>query len=362
MTIVDRHLAGTFVRSYLILIVLGMGLYVVIDLIVNLDEFTENRDLAFAQVLAAMASYYGYNLPLYFSQLAGPVLAFAGAYTVAMMLRNHEMTALVAAGMPLQRLAVPLLGGAVLLSGLWIANRELVLPRYAAKIARHRDDITGTRTAGIEFARDDRNVILRARRVHLQEGRLDYVVLVEADAQGMPTSVIQADAAVYDPQRRTWRLEAGRRIDRSHADAGALDEGITREPIQEYPFTLAPEELILRQSSGWAGMLSLRQMNALLKSRNLPNLAAVQMERHVWLTEPLLQFLLLALTIPFFLTREPASVLAAGGRALLLAGAFAAVAFLSRNAASPQWAALLAWIPILLFGPVAVLMLANVKT
>jgi len=361
MTTLDRHVAFNFLRSYVVLLLVGMGLYVLSDLLVNIDEFTENRGLTVTQVLATMGDYYAYNLPLYFTQLAGPVMAFAGAYTVAMMLRHNEMTPLVAAGMPLQRVAVPILVSSVLLVALCGINREFVLPAFAPKIARQRDDLTGQRQAGIALARDDHDAILTARRIHLPERRLDYVVIVEPESQG--GHVVQADAAIYDPQRKTWRLEAGKRIvARRGPDGQSLQLGIAREPISEYAFTLAPEELLLRQSSQWAGMLSLRQMNALLKSRNLPNLAAIRMQRHIWLTQPVLQWLLLALALPFFLTREPSNVFAAGGRALALTGAFYAVSFLAQSVLSEQWAALVAWIPILLFGPVAVLQLANVKT
>ncbi|MGD8450756.1 MAG: LptF/LptG family permease [Phycisphaerae bacterium] len=360
MRTLDRYLVTTFLRSYIILLLVGIVLFIVPDLLINLDEFTENRELSLGQVLWIMLDYYGCNVPQYFSQLAGPVMAFAGAFTFAMMLRNNEMVALVAAGVRLQRLAVPVLVCAVGLVALWMVNREYVLPHLAHKIARHHDDITGVRVAGISFARDENDAFLTARRIHLPERRLDYVVIVEPPGRGGHS--ILADAAIYDPARKTWRLERGERI----VEGGRGDDdhvhGIAREPVREYPFALAPEELLLRQSAQWAGMLSLRQMNELLTSRNLPNLAAVRMQRHIWLTQPMLQWLLLALALPFFLTREPGSVLVAGGRALLVCGAFFGVTFVAQGVVSAQWAALVAWVPILLFGPVAVLQLANVKT
>ncbi|MFH1746145.1 MAG: LptF/LptG family permease [Planctomycetota bacterium] len=363
MTTIDRYIALTFLRSYVVLLLVGVGLYITTDLLVNLDEFTENRELSFVQVLLVMRDYYGHNLPLYFHQLSGPVLAFAGAYTVAMMLRNNEMTALVAAGMPLQRLAVPIMVCSVVIVALSVINREIILPRYAHKIARQHDDITGTRTAGVYCARDDNDAILTARGINLPQRRLDYVVIIEPAESGRLAHAIQADYAVYDPQRRTWRLYRGRRIVEADAlDDGSQQFGIRRETVEEYPFTLSPEELLLRQSSEWAGMLSLRQMNALLRSSNLPNLGSIRMQRHIWLTQPVLQWLLLVLALPFFLTREPTNVLAAGGRSLLMTGAFFGVAFVAHSTLGGQYAALVAWIPILTFGPMAVLLLANVKT
>ena len=85
------------------------------------------------------------------------------------------------------------------------------------------------------------------------------------------------------------------------------------------------------------------------------------MNRHIWLT-PVLQLLLLALTVPFFLRREPCSVLVAGGQALLLSGAFYATGFFAHSMIAAQHAALVAWIPILIFGPIAALLLSNIRT
>jgi lipopolysaccharide export LptBFGC system permease protein LptF len=89
----------------------------------------------------------------------------------------------------------------------------------------------------------------------------------------------------------------------------------------------------------------------------------INMSRHIRLTQPLLQWILLLLALPFFLTREPANVMAAGGKALLLGGAFFLVAFVAHSVVKEEaHAALIAWLPILLFGPLAALQLANVKT
>ena len=104
-------------------------------------------------------------------------------------------------------------------------------------------------------------------------------------------------------------------------------------------------------------------MNALLRSRNLPNLSTIDMSRHIRLTKPLLFWILMTLALPFFLTREPASVLAAGGRALLVGGLFFGVGFVAHTIVKDEsWTAFMAWLPILVFGPIAVLQLANAKT
>jgi lipopolysaccharide export LptBFGC system permease protein LptF len=364
MTIIDRYAGTTFLGSYLILLLVGVGLYIFSDMLVNLDEFTENRTLSAGQVLLNMTDYYGYNLPLYYQQLGGALMTIAAAFTFAMMLKNNELTPLVAAGVPLQRLAVPVLACSVLLVGLWMANSELVVPGFADKIARHHDDLGDTRQVEVQCVRDDNNAILIAQELHAQQGWLKGVYIIEPDETGAPQQLIQADAAFYDPQRRTWRLDRGARQQMGVA-FGTQDLGhaIQRVQLDEYAFTLSPEQILLRQSSQWADLMSLGQMNTLLRSRNLPNLPAVAKSRDIRFTQPLLTWIMMLLAMPFFLTREPGNVLVAGGKALLLTGLCFSFVFMAQGVSTDPYTTRLATaLPVLVFGPVAVLHFANVKT
>ena len=363
MSIIDRFIARTFLASYMILLGVGIGLYIVADLLVNLDEFIEDADLPPGAVLGTIADYYGSNIPLYFSQLAGPVMALAAAFTLAMMLRNNELTALAAAGVPLQRSAVPILLCSVVLVGLWVVNQEFVIPPLAHKIARSHDDVLGTSTDGVYCAWDANNAILTARRFNARDGVLEKLFIIEPNESGTPSYLVKADLATYDYERRIWRLDVGRRIVMDNrAQTSGLGGRIEPQEVIEHGFTLSPDDLVLRQGSQWASLLSLRQMNGLIHGGGFANLPTIVMSRHVRLTRPLLQWILLALAIPFFLSREPISVVAAGGRALLLCGLFFGATFLAHGMIRESSAALVAWMPILGFGPVAVLQMANAKT
>lgn len=364
MNILDRYVIRTFLGSYVLLLLTGIGLYVFADVLVNLDELTEDTRLSAVGALLKIADYHGYKLPLYFYQLGGVLMCVAAAFTFAMMLKNNELAPLVAAGYPLQRLAVPVLGCSVLLAGLWLVNTELVMPRLAPQIARHYDDVGRARPVQVVCVRDDRKSILSATELIAAAGRLRQVHIIEPDADGRPTHVISADEAIWRPERQTWELVRGARLQMGAAfEGGDLGGPLEREPLAEYPFTLSPEQIRLRQSSQWAEMMSIRQMNALLKVRNLPNLAAIERSQYIRFTQPLLMWILILLAVPFFLTREPVNVLAAGGKALVLTGACFLVTFLAHSVSAETGLTQLAVaLPVLIFGPVAVLHLANVKT
>ncbi len=364
MTIIDRYIARSFLTGYFILLAVGIGLYIVSDLLVNIDEFITDESLPAGELAARMIDYYGHNVPLYFSQLAGPVMTIAAAFTLGAMLRNNELTALLAAGMPLQRLIAPLVFCSVLMIGLWALNREALLPRIADKISRTHGDVMTSRPTGVYAARDDRSAILTALRMDLRSGVLTRVLLIEPDESGKPISVIEADAAEYDPATRMWLLTRGRRIVQDDAgDAPGLERRVRYEPVESYAFGLTPAELVLRRESQWADLLSLRQLGELLRSPNVPNRPTIDMSRHVRFTQPFLQWLLLLLALPCFLSREPQHVLGAGGRALALAGCFYLISFIAQNAVNDESInRVVAWVPIFVFAPVAVVQLFNVKT
>lgn len=364
MSIMDRHVAKMFLSGYLILLAVGIGLYILTDLLVNIDEFSEDDTLALTELLRLVGDYYVCNLPLYYSQLGGPLMAIAAAFTLGVMLRNNELTPLAAAGVPLQRLVVPLAACSVLLVAAWMANRELIVPRLAHKIARNHDDIVGKRTEGVQCARDDNNAILSAASLSPEDDVLKGVYIIEPDAEGNPRHLITADAGHYDRAAKVWRLKRGVRLPMyDPLDQPGLDHAIRPQFIDEYAFSLSPEQLALRRNSQWSDLLSIRQLNALLQSRNLANRPTIDMSRHARLTQPLVQWVLLLLALPFFLTREPTNVMAAGGKSLLMGGLFFLMAFVAQSVVKDaSSAALITWLPILVFGPLAVLQLANAKT
>jgi lipopolysaccharide export LptBFGC system permease protein LptF len=80
LSTLDRYIVRSFLVNYGIAVSVLIAMYVVLDLFVNFDEFTE-AGLPAAQVIRNLGSYYGYNLFLYFSQIAGVITLFAAACT-----------------------------------------------------------------------------------------------------------------------------------------------------------------------------------------------------------------------------------------------------------------------------------------
>jgi lipopolysaccharide export LptBFGC system permease protein LptF len=127
-----------------------------------------------------------------------------------------------------------------------------------------------------------------------------------------------------------------------------------------FPTDLIPNDIVLRQSSRWLDYMSSSQLADLLQMKRVPDPDAARLVRHTRVTEPFNNLVMLLLALPFILSRERRDVKASASLCLLMVGAFYAFIYLCRNVGLPPTFG--AWLPVMLFGPVAVVMLDSVKT
>lgn len=139
MRILDRQRYWSFIKAYFTCYVSLVGLYIVIDAFSNLDEFMKRAD-GFVELIKVMGRYYLLHQALYFDQLGGVIGMMAAIFTVTWMQRNNEHLAILAAGISTHRAIRPVLFSSVIVSGLSVANQEIVIPRFAEEIQKSHDD------------------------------------------------------------------------------------------------------------------------------------------------------------------------------------------------------------------------------
>jgi lipopolysaccharide export system permease protein len=101
MKIIDRYVTKNFLTGYLISFLVLMGLRVMIDLFVNIDEFTENSQITAFQMLSNIVTYYGRFSLLYFRDFAGMITVVAAVFSLGKMTKNNELVAIMASGVSL---------------------------------------------------------------------------------------------------------------------------------------------------------------------------------------------------------------------------------------------------------------------
>src|SRR3954451_22093892 len=135
MKILDRYVLISFLKNYLISFMVLVGLYIVLDLVFNFDELIEVQThgagggggASFLAVLYVIWDYYFYQVFLIYAQLSGVIAVVAASFTLVRMSRFNELTATLAAGMPLLRIATPIIIASLVLNVLLLADQEAVI-------------------------------------------------------------------------------------------------------------------------------------------------------------------------------------------------------------------------------------------
>jgi len=367
--ILDRYLLRAFFINYALSLFVLISLYVVLDLFVNFDEFTEEGKSPL-MVVRDIGDYYFFNLPLYFSQLSGVITLFAACATLARLQRQNELTAVLASGTSMFRVAAPIVVAAMLMNALLVFDHETVLPAVAPKLARARDDVQGARVYSALCVREGQSRLLSALKFSPQKEMIRGLIVLEFSTdprdRGRMRNVIVADRAKWDPQRGGWEL-----LGRSHRigvkldSRGGLseDNSLVYESIKFYETNLAPAELLLRQQAQWVQFLSLKQLDQLIRQGGMDNVQIAKV-KHSRFTMPISNMILLLLGISFFMNRLPEGVLTQGAKALVTCSISFIVTFIGHQLVGsadlpPE---LPAWLPIAVFGPLAAFLLASVKT
>ncbi|MEM6313803.1 MAG: LptF/LptG family permease, partial [Planctomycetota bacterium] len=144
MTTLDRYVLGSFFKNYAISLFVLTGLYIVLDMVFQFDEFAVDDDssegvLGAGEVIWAIASFYFFKAFLFFTQLAAVIPVVAAAFTLMRMSRFNEMTAVLAAGVPLLRVAAPIALSAVVMTFVVLVNHELVIPKMIPQLLKEHD-------------------------------------------------------------------------------------------------------------------------------------------------------------------------------------------------------------------------------
>ncbi len=381
MKIIDRYVISSFLKNYAIALMVLLGLYVVLDMVFNFDDLVEYKvggntgiESSFLTVIGGIFSYYFYQGFMFFVQLSGIIPVVAAAFTLMKFARFNELSAIMAAGIPLQRVALPVvLIGAVVNLVLLPVNQELIIPQMIPKLMRKVSDLhrIGGNTYTVTGVQDEQNRLLSVGRYtppsETEPAKMEYVDVLERDEDWRIVAHTSADSATWDERNGQWTMTNGKRVTGIRPDERDQQE----ELVSAYKGSITPQELAIYRRGQYMDLLSTRQINEMLQRPKVFGAASLLRVKHMRFTQPLMNVILLLLAIPCILTREPNRLNHAAGLCLAVTGLCMGSVFLCQQMAnvnllgpawSDSWPALMAWLPILIWGPIAVWLLDRVKT
>lgn len=194
MRILDRLVAGTFLKIFLVFVLTAPLLFVLGDINEQLDRYVD-RGLTALEVAEAYVFMFP-NFVLWSFPIAALV---AAVFTVHGMTTHLEIVAAKAGGISFHRLVVPILilGTLITMAGLALAELVPRSNRIAAGILRNEQSRREWRSDFVYQTEDGR--LLSVGRLAVSQSKLTSVVMEDPpDEPGVPTIHIHASEALYD--------------------------------------------------------------------------------------------------------------------------------------------------------------------
>jgi len=364
MKILDRYIAKNFLTGYVIAFCVLIGLRIIIDLFVNMDEFAEHADLGTRIVLWNILKFYTLNTTLYFRDFAGMITVVAAAFSLGRMIRSNELIAMMASGISLKRVVGPILTLALVFSAVFILDQEVVIPAVSHKLVRSQDDLPGKETYKVWFITDGNGSLICSPLYDANSCTLQLPTIIERTPikPGLwrVTGKISADKAVYNFKTKQWDLINGRII---HADSN-----VGFEPKATYASAnLLPRDIPVRVKAEYMSYLSFHQLNA-LSAQSPKDIGRLYSQKHFRITDPMINFVTLMVSLPLLVCRDPRAMKSAVLLSFLLTTACSLFTFMCKMLATEEiifsrlvpefWA----WLPIFVFLPIAFVELDAMKT
>ncbi len=367
MKILDRYIARNFLTGYAIAFCVLMGLRILIDLFVQLDEFAEHRaDLGTLAVLEYIVQYYALNMTLYFRDFSGMITVVAAAFSLARMIHANELTAIMASGVSLKRVVGPILALSLLFAGILVIDQELIIPRISHKLARSHDDIPGEEVYTVVFLSDNRGSLICAPAYDVNSCAFLHPTIITRELTQKlgiwkVTGRISAQKAVYNHTSRQWDLNDGRLL--AHPESGQGFESIASYEAEG----LIPKDIPIMIKAKYKALLSSKEIAA-LESQSPKDLVQLTSQKHFRITDPIINFVTLMVSLPILVCRDPKSMKSAVMISFGLTTACSLATFACKMLATEEmlfsrvipefWA----WLPVLIFLPVAFVQLDSMKT
>ncbi len=310
LTIFDRYLIRSFFAAFLIVVVSMLGLFVIIDLTDNADEFAKNFNGDWRPLLMSVVKYYSVQ-SLFFFDAAGSMLGLATLVILLIQLqRRGQIAPILAAGVPTFRLTRPLVLCVTGVGLLVFANRELLIPKYAHLKHVQRGEDSGT-SHRVEAVYDfETFVMIDGGRLIPSESRLLEPKFV------LPTPTVARELTVINGKEAHFETQQGQpgwRITEVLQDIQQLPlTGVGHQLVRPIPnsndifvqTSIGPDILFKRKSAECylaSGDIVERIRNPAFTTMSIRNL---QLEFHRRFLEPVVLFLCAMLTVPLMIQKE----------------------------------------------------------
>lgn len=316
MRILDRYILKSIISIFISCIFVFLFLYIVIDLLTNLDEILKHQ-----ATLGLLIRYYLSYLPIMFVQVSPFACLLSTVYTFGKLNHNNEIIAMRSSGLSIFNITRDALIFGLLISFIvfWVGDR--FVPPASVENQKIKAQIEGDSPKGKLKVPDEiinlsmyglRNRLFFINKYSPKSKTMEGITILEHDQHQNLTKKIMADKGVY--QDGLWRFF--QTITYSFNQYGQIiDEPLYMEEeimnISETPEDLAalrqrPEQMSIRQMQNYIWRLSKSGATGVI--RNL------KVDLYQRFASPFTSIIIILLGIPFaLLMRKRATGMASIG-------------------------------------------------
>lgn len=367
--VVDRYVFWQYLQVFVICFVSLTGLYIVIDAFGHLDHFVDhakdNGGLA-----AVMGKYYGYRSLVFFDRTSGVLALIAAMFTVTWLQRHNEITALLAAGVPRMKVLRPVIVACVIVTLFTAAARELVMPGLRHELSLDSKNLAGDAAMDLQSRYDNETgILLGGEKITLGNQTIQNASFLLPRPLATYGKQLTAESAEYVPA-----LEG--RVGGYWLRGVASPSTLLAQPtlmIENKPAIITPKDAswlqpdevfvvsnvsfeLLAGGSKWRDFASTGELIEQLSSPSVELGSDVRVAVHSRLLHPLMDITLLFLGLPLVVSRGNNNPFIAIGLCILVVTGFFLVTLGGQSLGATGWLrpTLAAWLPLLVFIPIAV--------
>ncbi|HVK10014.1 MAG TPA: LptF/LptG family permease [Gemmataceae bacterium] len=368
MTILDRMLFAAFIRAYLICLTSTLSLYVIVDLFTNIDDFfQEGRRVT--EVLGHILSYYGYRSVQYYDRLCEALALLAAMFTVAWTQRSNELIPMLSAGVSVHRFLRPIFLGAALMLVVGVLNQEFLIPRISPMLMTERDDPDGARDVLVQGCYDPNKVHIDGFKAYRKSRTVEKFSVTLPVTAKSEMRHLTAERAEYIPREEGKELSGGWEM------RGAVPPDLTGRKydpamirmIDPGKYFLWVEEATfdrVTQGQKSQAYSSSETVYELMQRTDAGRMNGLAVMFHMRIVRPFVGLLLVVMGLSIILRDQTRHVFISAGLCLAMCAIFFAVVFGGRFMGLADYVspALAAWLPVLVFGPIAVALYDAIHT
>ncbi len=357
--LIDRQLILGYFKAYLVCLTSLLSLYVVVDLFTNLDDFANHGD-GLVQVVQHIVTYYGYKITQIFDRLCEAIVLLAAMFTITLMQRNNEQLPLLAAGVSTHRIVTPILLCSCLMLTLTVLNQELIIPRIADQLSYDKDDPNGKKDLMVRGQFDSNDIHVEGSHARREGLTVQLFNVTVPEKMAGNLLHLSAREAHYVPEKKGWEMLDVTPRDIETWDSNVLvviDAGRCFLRTREVDFEA------LTRNANWFQMASTYRLYVELQKPD-PHLTAMAVLFHQRLTRPLVGMLLVCLGLSVVLRDTNRNIIISAGACLVVCGIFFVAVYSCKmlgeyDILSPPLAA---WMPVLLFAPISIVLFDSIHT